>query len=139
MELKIREIKKVDMDMVIKMLQDISSFEPKKSERQEIFSEFISQSNVSGFVYLLENTIVGYGSLVFETKIRGGRVGHVEDIVVNSKYRGKNIGLKIIHQLIEESKKRKCYKVSLVCKEHNTIFYEKCGLSIDGISMSELL
>ena len=139
MELKIREIKKVDMDMVIKMLQDISSFEPKKSERQEIFSEFISQSNVSGFVYLLENTIVGYGSLVFETKIRGGRVGHVEDIVVNSKYRGKNIGLKIIHHLIEESKKRKCYKVSLVCKEHNTIFYEKCGLSIDGISMSELL
>lgn len=139
MELKIREIKKVDMDMVIKMLQEISSFEPKKSERQEIFSEFISQSNVSGFVYLLENTIVGYGSLVFETKIRGGRVGHVEDIVVNSKYRGKNIGLKIIHHLIEESKKRKCYKVSLVCKEHNTIFYEKCGLSIDGISMSELL
>ena len=139
MELKTREIKKVDMDIVIKMLQDISSFDPKKSERQEIFNEFISQSNVSGFVYLLENTIVGYGSLIFETKIRGGRLGHIEDIVVNSKYRGKNIGLKIIHHLIEESKKRKCYKVSLVCKENNTIFYEKCGLSIDGISMSELL
>ena len=138
MELKIREIKKVDMDIVIKMLQDISKFLPPKSIRQEIFNEFISQGNVSGFVYLLENTIVGYGSLVFETKIRGGRLGHIEDIVVNSKYRGKNIGLKIIHHLIEESKKKKCYKVSLVCKEHNVIFYEKCGLSVHGISMSKL-
>lgn len=139
MELKIREIKKVDMDIVIKMLQDISIFEPQINDRQEIFNEFIFQNNVLGFVYLLKNTIVGYGSLVFETKIRGGRVGHIEDIVVNSKYRGKNIGLKIIHHLIEESKKRKCYKVSLVCKENNVVFYEKCGLSIDGISMSESL
>ena len=139
MELKIREIKKVDMDIVIKMLQGISTYEPQKVERQEIFNEFISQSNVLGFVYLLENTIVGYGSLVFETKIRGGRVGHIEDIVVNSRYRGKNIGIKIIHHLIEESKKRKCYKVSLVCKENNVVFYQKCGLSIDGISMSKLL
>ena len=85
MELKIREIKKVDMDIVIKMLQDISIFEPQINDRQEIFNEFIFQNNVLGFVYLLKNTIVGYGSLVFETKIRGGRVGHIEDIVVNIK------------------------------------------------------
>ena len=127
------------MDFVIDMLQDISLFEPKKSVRQEIFNEFISQSNVLGFVYLLEDTIVGYGSLVFETKIRGGKVGHIEDIVVNNKFRKNNIGLKIIHHLIDESKKRKCYKVSLVCKEHNVTFYKKCGLTVDGISMSELI
>jgi len=139
MEIKIREITLLDMDFVISMLQDISLFEPKKNIRQEIFNEFISQSNVSGFVYVLEDTIVGYGSLVFETKIRGGRVGHIEDIVVNTKFRKKNIGLKIIHHLIDESKKRKCYKVSLVCKEHNVTFYKKCGLTVDGISMSELI
>lgn len=139
MEIKIREITLLDVDFVIDMLQDISLFEPKKSVRQEIFNEFISQSNVLGFVYILEDTIVGYGSLVFETKIRGGRVGHIEDIVVNTKFRKKNIGLKIIHHLIDESKKRKCYKVSLVCKEHNVTFYKKCGLTVDGISMSELI
>ena len=91
MELIIRNIKENDVDFVIEMLQDISLFEPQKSERQGIFNEFISQSNVLGFVYLLENTIVGYGSLVFETKIRGGRVGHLEDIVVNRNFRKKNI------------------------------------------------
>ena len=139
MEIKIREITLLDVDFVINMLQDISLFEPKKSIRQEIFNEFISQSNVLGFVYILEDTIVGYGSLVFEAKIRGGRVGHIEDIVINTKFRKKNIGLKIIHHLIDESKKKKCYKVSLVCKEHNVTFYKKCGLTVDGISMSELI
>jgi glucosamine-phosphate N-acetyltransferase len=139
MELIIRNIKENDIDFVIEMLQDISLFEPQKSERQGIFNEFISQSNVLGFVYLLGNTIVGYGSLVFETKIRSGRVGHIEDIVVNRNFRKKNIGFKIIHHLIDESRIRKCYKVSLVCKENNVSFYKKCGLVVDGTSMSELL
>lgn len=93
--MEIREITLLDVDFVIDMLQDISLFEPKKSVRQEIFNEFISQSNVLGFVYILEDTIVGYGSLVFETKIRGGRVGHIEDIVVNTKFRKKILDLKL--------------------------------------------
>ena len=139
MEIKIREIKKVDMEVVIEMLQDISKWGPQKNNFNKVYKEFISQSNVLGFVYLYNNNIVGYGCLVFEFKIRGSWVGHIEDIVVNKKFRGKNIGKKIIHHLIEESKKRNCFKVSLGCGEHNVKFYEKCGLMVDGRSMKKFI
>lgn len=45
--------------------------------------------------------IIGAGSLIIERKfIRGlGLCGHIEDIVVDKGYRGKNIGLKIIEVL----------------------------------------
>ena len=46
-------------------------------------------------------TIIGAGSLIIEMKfIRDtGLCGHIEDIVVDKTYRGKNLGLKIIETL----------------------------------------
>jgi len=137
--MEIKKIKSEDVELVIDMLQDISSFSPPKSKFQYIYQNFLNQDNVNGYVYMEKDKIVGYGSIVYETKIRGGKVGHIEDIVVKREHRGKNIGKKIIDSLIQNSRKKKCYKVSLVCKENNIGFYEKCGLVLDGFSMSKKL
>ena len=66
-------------------------------------------------------TIVGAGSVIIEMKfIRNtGLCGHIEDIVVDKTYRGKSLGLRIIHLLMDLGKVNDCYKIILDCEDHN--------------------
>lgn len=73
--------------------------------------------------------IVATGTLFVEYKfLRGcGKVGHVEDVVVDSSRRGANLGKRIVTALLTKAKDAKCYKVTLYCKNSNLAFYEKLG------------
>ena len=53
--------------------------------------------------------------------------GHIEDIVVDERYRGMKLGKLIIEVLTFVGKKCGCYKISLDCDSKNVPFYEKCG------------
>ena len=77
--------------------------------------------------------IVGSGTIIFEPKlIRGGSyIGHIEDIVVDEQYRCKGIATRIIENLIEFAKEKKCYKVILDCQN------EKSGFDNHGIQMTK--
>ena len=82
--------------------------------------------------------IIGAGSLIVEMKfIRDlGLAGHIEDIVVDKTYRGKNLGKKVIDTLKSLAVANGCYKVILDCEEHNVKFYEKCGFFVKGVEMA---
>ena len=56
-----------------------------------------------------------------------GKVGHIEDVVVDSNARGLKLGKKIIAFLTEHAHLMECYKVILDCSLENKTFYEKCG------------
>lgn len=76
-----------------------------------------SSSTVSGSDALggEEGKIVASGTLVMERKfIRGcGKVGHLEDIVVEKTLQGTGVGKKLINVLVELSESLGAYKVSL--------------------------
>lgn len=76
-------------------------------------------------------------TLLIELKfIRGcGSCGHIEDVVVDTTYRGKNLGKRVVDALMEHAKEVGCYKVILDCAESNQAFYEKCGLERKEIQM----
>ena len=133
--LKIRKLNKNDMSDVIELLQSMSEFRPPESEYSQIWNEFDSQNNVHSIVALTNKKVIGYGSIIIETKIRGGKMGHIEDIVSHIDFRKKGIGKSIIDELFEIAKKEGCYKVALQCKEHNVSFYEKNSYVLNGISM----
>ena len=133
--ISIREIVQSDMDAVIELLQSMSEFKPSKSEYLPIWNSFHQQSNVHSLVAVIDNQIVGYGSIVIETKIRGGKMGYIEDIVSHSLFRKKGIGKAIVDGLFDVAKINGCYKVALQCKEHNVKFYEKCGYELSGLAM----
>jgi GNAT superfamily N-acetyltransferase len=137
--MNILPVKKEDATTIIEMLQSISNFYPNPINFNEIWLAFISQDHVFGFSFFIKDEIVGYGVIVYETKIRGGVMAHVEDIVVSPLSRGKGIGKKIIGYLIDNASKRGCYKISLSCKTENILFYEKCGFVSDGTTMTIIL
>lgn len=133
--LVVKKVKLEDFDEVVRMLQAISKYKPLDEDVDEIWKRFSSQKNLNGYSFFLDNQIIGYGSILYETKIRGGVAGHIEDIVIDNSQRGKGFGKFIIDYLIDDAKKSNCYKISLSCKEHNIVFYEKCGFNQDGVTM----
>ncbi len=92
-----------------------------------LWKNFNNQTNISSIVALSNNNIVGYGSIIIETKIRGGKCGHIEDIVVDLNLRRLGIGKMIVEHLIQIANNEKCYKITLSCHDHNIKFYESLG------------
>lgn len=82
--------------------------------------------------------IIASGTIFIEKKFihELGYVGHIEDIVVDNKYRRKGFGKEIVESLVEFSKNIGCYKVILDCSESNEKFYENCGFKKKGSEMS---
>ncbi|KAL1545704.1 Glucosamine-phosphate N-acetyltransferase-like protein [Salvia divinorum] len=81
--------------------------------------------------------IIATGSVFIEKKfIRNcGKVGHIEDVVVDSNVRGKHLGKKIIEFLSDHARSMGCYKVILDCSSDNMPFYNRCGFKQKEIQM----
>ncbi len=73
--------------------------------------------------------IVGSGTILIEPKIfrEGKYVGHIEDIVMDKKYRGFGVGSKIISMLRDIGVLKSCYKIILDCDKDLVNFYTKNG------------
>ncbi|XP_057954474.1 glucosamine 6-phosphate N-acetyltransferase isoform X2 [Malania oleifera] len=81
--------------------------------------------------------IVATGSVFVEKKFlrNCGSVGHIEDVVVDSRARGLGLGHKIMSYLADHAQSMGCYKVILDCSAENKGFYEKCGFKHKEIQM----
>mmetsp|Transcript_8575 Transcript_8575/g.27341 ORF Transcript_8575/g.27341 Transcript_8575/m.27341 type:complete len:199 (-) Transcript_8575:166-762(-) len=75
--------------------------------------------------------LLGVGSIFIEQKYihGGGKVGHIEDVVVWESERGRGIGRQVVEALMALAKEHGCYKVILDAAEVNKGFYESCGLT----------
>ena len=137
--LKIEPMTRAHMTGVIDLLQQISSFNPPLTQYDSIWKNFESQSHVFSVVASKKSNVVGYGSLVLEHKIRGGIMGHIEDIVVSSLHNNKGIGTLIVKSLFEIASKEGCYKVALQCQDRNLGFYKKCGFESSGTMLQRFI
>lgn len=101
--------------------------------------EYITDINNYTHIYIVkyENRIVGSGTVLIEDKIihNFGRVAHIEDIVIDSKFRGNGLAKKLINKLINVSKEHNCYKIILDASDNVVAFYEKLGFRLYTNSM----
>mmetsp|Transcript_36775 Transcript_36775/g.57510 ORF Transcript_36775/g.57510 Transcript_36775/m.57510 type:complete len:118 (+) Transcript_36775:288-641(+) len=79
--------------------------------------------------YLPQKKIVATATLMVEYKfMRGGHLaGHIEDVVVDSSLRGRQLGVKLMQALQSVGRDLGCYKIILDCSQDNVKFYERCG------------
>lgn len=137
--ISIRAVEQSDMESVIELLQAIAEFKPLKSDFLSIWKSIYQQSNVHSLVAVIDNQVVGYGTIVIETKPSGWKMGHVEDIVSHRLFRKKGIGKAIVDSLFKIAKTNGCYKVAIQCKEHNIEFYKKCNYELSGVAMQRFI
>jgi glucosamine-phosphate N-acetyltransferase len=83
--------------------------------------------------------IIATGSMFIEKKFfrNCGKVGHIEDVVVDTNAQGMQLGKKIIAFLMDHACSMGCYKVILDCSLENRAFYEKCGFKQKEIQMAK--
>lgn len=135
-----------------KYLKLMSELTKTQDVSDDLFEENLKKINSMGKIIIaykinsnnsnqieLENQIelIGSGTIIIEPKILRGckSVGHIEDIVVNSHWRGKKISKVIINYLKEQAYKSNCYKIILDCIEPLSNIYKSNGFEIKGVQM----
>ncbi|KAF5737449.1 hypothetical protein HS088_TW13G00330 [Tripterygium wilfordii] len=125
----------------IELLQQLSVCDSiSDMEFEERFQE-ISSYGDDHFICVIEDDlsgkIIATGSIFIEKKFlrNCGKVGHIEDVVVDSNARGLQLGKRIVEYLTEHAHALGCYKVILDCSLDNKTFYEKCGFKQKEIQM----
>ena len=138
-ELKAVPMNRVHFEVVISLLQEVSIFQPSPEIYDEIWTSFSSQPNSFPIVALSEGEVVGFAVLLVEQKVRGGKMGHIEDVVSHPDFRGLGVGRLLISELADIASTMGCYKVALHCHTQSVGFYEKCGFHPNGNSMQKFL
>jgi len=138
-DISIIPVRKDHIKEIIDILQSVSEYKPSYDQLFDIWKDFSNQSNYYGFVALFNGEVVGYGSIFFVVKIRGGKMGQIDEIATHKDFRMKGISQLILNSLYELAIKEKCYKICLTCKKNYIHFYEKQNFSLEGFHLNKFL
>ena len=139
--LLVRKINKGDYNKkYLDLLKQLTSIFPDKISVSD-FNNLVDRLGENHYIMVIEDIdtkmIIGCATLLIEEKFihNMGKVGHIEDVVIDKAYRGLNLGKLIIDVLMSIGKKNGCYKIILDCEEKNIEFYERCGFTKKGVEM----
>lgn len=136
---QIRTMVQSDMAEVVVLLQSISEYQPAESDYPAIWQSFCEQTNRVALVAERNSRVIGYGSMVIDTKIRGGKMAHMEELAVHPDQRRTGIGQQIANRLCDRARELGCYKVALQSKEYNIPFYERLGFQVSGLTVQRFI
>jgi|SRR3989304_5667252 len=87
--------------------------------------------------------IIAFGSLTVKNNLwQAGYLGHVDELVVDKKYRSRGVGTQVLEQLIALAKQKGCCRIELDSASHRTDahrFYERHGFENRGYLFSRVL
>ena len=138
-KINFRLVKEEDINDVFILLNQLKKIDLENIDRKKAWNDFNSNTSSNSIVGIYNNRIVAYGSVVIENKIRGEVAGHIEDIVVDSEVRGKMVGVSLIKELIEISRKKGCYRITLFCNKKLINFYSRNGFKVNNVVMKKYL
>ena len=138
-DIKFRIIQKSDLDQVYLLLNQLKELDYNSIDKEKAWNNFLSNTSANSVVGILDNKVIAYGSVVVENKIRGDIAGHIEDIVVDKNIRKTMVGKSLVKELIKICQKKKCYRITLFCKEELINFYSRNGFEVNNIMMKKYL
>lgn len=138
---QLRALERSDLDRgYLTLLSQLTTIG--EATQEDVEQRFCEIANSEDYRILIaedcaSRRIVATGTVFIERKfIHGcGKVGHIEDVVVDASCRGAGVGKQLIEALMQWAQDKGCYKVILDCTEGNSGFYEKCGMRQKEIQM----
>lgn len=138
-EIKIRDIVESDIDNgFLESLDSLrNASDLNKDTARDILKKIIGNPDHIIHVAEVDGKVVGSTTLLIEQKFihKGGKVGHIEDVVVSKEFEGRGIGIKLVTSLLEVAKAKNCYKTILDCKQELIPFYERIGFKQESNQM----
>ena len=131
-----KKISEKEYDSVYRLLQELTDVGEYNRSRFNTYIDTLP-SNIHMFCICEDSNVIGVGTIMIEQKIihNFSKVGHIEDIVIDSNYNGRGYGKNLLNFLTNFAKGEGCYKVILDCSQKVKGFYEKCGYTEKNISM----
>jgi len=116
-------------------LRKASDIDPRKA--RAIFKKIKSMPDHIIYVAVNDSKIIGSATIFVEPKFihKGGKVGHIEDVVVSKNHQGEGIGQKLVVTLLAYAQKKGCYKTVLDCTDKVMPFYKNLGFKHFSNSM----
>jgi glucosamine-phosphate N-acetyltransferase len=141
--MRIRDLEETDYEKgVLDLLAQLTEVKEISKEQFNGFVASLQSSNGFHRVVVMEDVeklrIIGSATLLIERKlVHGlGLVGHIEDVVVDKRYRGQKLGLRLIERLKATGKDQGCYKIILDCARDKIPFYQKAGFQEKQVQMA---
>ncbi|KAL3198056.1 hypothetical protein MRX96_044530 [Rhipicephalus microplus] len=114
--------------------------------KEQFLDRFRAMKAAPGTYYITviedadRGTVVASATLFAELKfIRGlATRGHIEDVVVSSEYRGRNLGKLLVQTLVRLGKRLGCYRLTLDCKDTVIKFYANNGFALEAGSSNSM-
>jgi len=109
-----------DVAGIYRYLSQMVTWIPDESDWPEIVNRFLIQGHVRSYVAIEAlgsepPQVIRFASISFETKVRGGVIGHIEDVVVDATHRGGGSGAKASRSITgRESKKKRLSRIPRV-------------------------
>jgi phosphinothricin acetyltransferase len=124
----IRPLQKNDQDQISRLF-------PQLSEDFSIFNvdKLLADKAVTSLVIEENGNIVGFGALVTYYLPSTGKMGNIEDIIVDEKHRGKGFGKMLMEKLIFIAKENNIIELQLTSnpkRESARALYTKLGFKI---------
>ena len=134
-----RPIEKSDIEDVFLLLNQLKKLDINSIDRKKAWKDFYCNTSSNSVVGIYQGIVVAYGSIVIENKIRGEVAGHIEDIVVDEKVKGRMLGTQLVKELIKVGEAKGCYRISLFCDKKLVKFYERNGFKVNNVMMKKFL
>lgn len=125
-----------DKDEYLKLISEFNYVELTDSQWDFFFDSY--EESDTRVIYLAKvfdksqnsEVVIGTASILVESKAHRNLMAciHVEDVVINKKYRGLGLGKLMMQEIVREAKSYNAYKLILDCDElKNGEFYFSCG------------
>lgn len=125
-----------DIPILCSLLHQLFSLEvefiPNSQNQIKSLSEILQNPKI-GTIYVAccGNKIVGMVNVLYTISTAlGEKVAILEDMIIDEKYRGKNIGASLLEYSVNSSKKNGCKRITLLTDDTNLSahkFYNKMG------------
>ncbi|CAL5980039.1 Glucosamine_6-phosphate N-acetyltransferase [Hexamita inflata] len=136
-EIHIQPLEFRQIPELVQLLDQLSTVGELNGEQMLKFYNKLN-NNHQVYVIVQNQHVTAAATLLIEEKLlhQNKSVGHIEDVVVDKKSRGKGLGKLMIQFLLALSQDRGCYKCILDCSTDNTEFYKKCNMEAKGVEMA---
>lgn len=144
MDLEIRICKQDDFPSIFKLLKTLwVDFDLNFEHLQTVYFKAIQSENQKLIVGTIKGQIVGFCSLTIKNNLwLAGKLGHVDEIVVDESFRGQGIGKKLMERITEIAKENSCKRIELDSAFHRKNahgFYKSIGYEVRAYLFSKTL
>jgi ribosomal protein S18 acetylase RimI-like enzyme len=136
--MKIRQAEVADIEAMSLLLDQLFSieqdFSPDKDKQDRGLRLLLESEDAVAFVAEEEARVIGMATLqILISTAEGGRVGLIEDVVVDTGYRGRGVGNTLLSHLLQWAEKNGLKRVQLLadCENQPALdFYQKEGWTL---------